>query len=86
MKEASTDRKRHESRVRAVLKGHHVVTCDEVFEKVVEAERASRKRQVRKGRRSEARSDSPSNKEDISPINDSQASVRETGDCIVVQI
>jgi hypothetical protein len=86
LKEVSMNRKRRESGVRAVLKGHHVVTGDDVFERVVEAQAASQKRRPRKRHRSEERSSSPLNEEDIGPVDDSQPSGREIGDCIVVQI
>ena len=85
LKGVSLDRKRRESGVRAVLKGHHVVTGDEVFEKVVEAESLSRKRKVGKGRKRKAKSSSPSNEEDIGPVDDSQPSVEELADCIAVR-
>ena len=74
LKGVSTDRKRCESGVRAVLKGHHVVTRDEVFERVIEAQSLTRKRKIRKEHKGEARSSSPSNKEDIVPVDDPQSS------------
>jgi frataxin-like iron-binding protein CyaY len=85
LKEVSTERKRRESGVRAVLKGHHIVTSDDVFEKVMEAELASRKRKGTKRRRVERRSSSQSIEEDIGPIDDSQPPVGKVEDCIVVQ-
>ena len=57
LKGVSMDRKRCESGVRAVLKGH----------------------------KGEARSSSPSNEEDIIPVDDSQSSDGPMRDCIVVQ-
>jgi hypothetical protein len=67
------------------LKGHHIVTGDDVFERVVEAEAASWKKGPRKGRRSEERTSSPFNEEDIGPVDDLQPLAREIGDCIVVE-
>jgi len=58
LKKVSIDRKRHEIEIRTILKKHHVITDDDVFEKIVEAQSASRKRKVRKERKDEASSSS----------------------------
>ena len=85
LKGVSTDRKRTESGVRAVLKGYHVVIRDEVFERIVEAQSLARKRKIRKGHKGEVRSSSPSNEEDIVPVDYPQSSGGPMEDCIVVQ-
>ena len=85
LKEMSTDRKRCESGVRAILKGHHVVTHDEVFERIVKAQSLARKRKIRKGHKDDVRSNSPSNEEDIISVDDPQSSDGPMKDCIVVQ-
>lgn len=85
LKEVLMDRKRHESGVRAVLKGHHIVTGDDVFERIVEAEAASRKKRQKKGHQSEETSSSQLNEEGIRPVDDLQPSGREIEDCIAVQ-
>ena len=46
------DRKRRESGVRAVLKGKHVVTAEDVYEQAPNTEEATREKRARKARKS----------------------------------
>jgi len=85
LKEVSTARKRRESGVRVILKGQHVVTGDEVFYKVVEAQATSCKKTGRKGKKCRESSSSGSNEEDMTPVDNPEPPVREIGDCIAVQ-
>ena len=85
LKEVSMNRKGCESEVRMILKGHHVITHDEVFQRIVEAQSLAHKRKIRKGHKDDARSNSLSNEEDIVPIDDPQSSDGPMKDCIVVQ-
>ena len=85
LKGISTDRKRCESEVRMILKRYHIITRDEVFERIIEVQSLARKRKIRKRHKDEARSSSPSNEEDIISVDDSQSSDGPMRDCIVVQ-
>ena len=79
------DRKRRESGVRAVLKGKHVVTAEDVYEQAPNTEEATREKRARKPRKVRERSSSPSSEEDIDPVDDFQPSHSDIGDCIVVE-
>ena len=75
LKEVSMNRKGCESEVRSrFLKRHHVITHDEVFQRIVEPQSLAHKRKIRKGHKDDVRSNSLSNEEDIVPIDDPQSS------------
>ena len=83
--EVITSRKKRESGVRAVLKGKHVVTADDVFEEVVKAEEAARKRRTRKPRKRARRSISIHSEEELHSDDNIESQDGEIPDCIVVE-
>jgi hypothetical protein len=85
LKEVITSRKKRESGVRAVLKGKHVVTADDVFEEVVKAEEAACKRKAKNPRKQKAHSISTLSDEDLGPEDNIGHQDGEIADCIIVQ-
>jgi hypothetical protein len=85
LKEAITDRKKREGGVRAVLKGKHLVTATEVFEEVVKAEEAARKRKAKNPRKKKTGLSPILSEEDIDSEDNTESQDREIADCIVVQ-
>ena len=67
-----------------ILKGKHV-TADDVYEEVLKAEETTRRRKVKKPRKTKPLHDSSSSDEDSDLEINIQAQDREIAHCIVVQ-
>ena len=79
------DRKRWESGVRAVFKGKHVVTAEDVYEGVRKAEDASYKWKTKRRRKTHTPSNSSSSDVEVDMENNAELENREIADCIVVE-
>ena len=84
LKEVIVNQKRRENGVRAILKGKHVVTADNVLEEIVKAEEATRKKKVKNPRKWRARSISTQSEKYLNPKDNINPQNGATADCIIV--
>lgn len=85
LKKVLVDRKRCKGGVRAILKGKHLVTAADVFEEVVKAEEAGRKRKGKKPWKKRVSSISILSEGDLNPEDNIESQDREIADCILIQ-